>query len=252
MMISFDTLSLYIMICILAPIIGAFTILFLFVFEKRLDTLTTIANKNALEKELQKSKYDILSHKIEPHFFFNALNVILGLARLDRKEDLIRSIEMFSQIMKRKYTDDQSLSTIKDELEYTKAYLEIQKMRMNERLSVKEDIDPNILMLKIPTYVIQTITENCFKHSFEKYAGLAEMMIKIEGKEDRIILTISNAKQQQQIEHERNDMKSADVGIGLENIKERLKLLYPNEHASLEIYDEVDHTTTVMKWPIQH
>lgn len=251
MMISFDTLSLYIMICILAPILGAFTILFLFVFEKRLDTLTTIANKNALEKELQKSKYDILSHKIEPHFFFNALNVILGLARLDRKEDLVRSIEMFSQIMKRKYKEDQPLSTIKDELEYTKAYLEIQKVRMSERLLVKEEIDSNTLKLKIPTYVIQTITENCFKHSFEKYEGLAEMTIKIEKREDRIILMISNSKQQQQIDQERKHMKNKEVGIGLENIKERLKLLYPNENASLEIYDEIDHTTTVMNWPIQ-
>lgn len=251
MMISFDTLSLYIMICILAPILGAFTILFLFIFEKRLDALTTIANKNALEKELQKSKYDILSHKIEPHFFFNVLNVILGLARLDRKEDLIHSIEMFSQIMKKKYKEDEPLSTIEDELEYTRAYLDIQKIRMSDRLQIKEYIDPHTLHLKIPTYVIQTITENCFKHSFEKFEGLAKMSIHIQENDGQVVLAISNIKQKQQIEYEKDKITKDEAGIGLENIRERLKILYPNGRTSLEVYDEIDCTTTTMKWPKQ-
>src|SRR5699024_2524743 len=222
-MISIETLSLYIMICVLAPLIGAFTILFLFIFEKRLEVLETQANKFALERELQKSKYDILSQKIQPHFFFNTLNVILSLARLDRKADLIRSIETLAQFMKRKYKTNASLATIDEELTYTNYYLEIQKLRFGERLSVQMDIEPGISHILMPTYAIQTLDENCFKHSFENIEGNVQLKISVETDTENVKLQVWNSKGEKELTHKAIS-SDKNRGIGLGNIRSRLDL----------------------------
>ncbi|WHX25638.1 histidine kinase [Virgibacillus halodenitrificans] len=250
-MISIETLSFFIMICVLAPLVGAFTILFLLIFEKRFEALESQANKLALEKELQQSKYDILSQKIQPHFFFNTLNVILGLARLDRKTELIRSIETLAKFMKRNYKVDNSLATVDEELTYTSYYLDIQTLRMGERLTIKKQIDQDLLQILIPSYVIQTLTENCFKHSFEKLEGPAILEISLHRSLDgKAELCVWNSKH---IKPEIEQLSSGEElkkGIGLENIRERLALLYPEGGAELTLEDSRDGTAVTMKWPI--
>lgn len=252
-MISMETLSFYIVICVLAPLIGAFTILFLFLFEKRLEALETHANQLVLEKELQTSKYDILSQKIQPHFFFNTLNMILSLARLDRKKELISSIETLAKFMKRKYMMDDSLATILDELTYTNYYLDIQKLRLGERLSIHTDLDPVAYTALIPPYVIQTLTENCFKHSFEKYEGRAELSISIRTKQDKVVLDVWNNKMTGETKFKSQAaVNPVTNGIGLQNIRDRMRLLYPENSTSLTLHDETDGTRVRMMWPLQY
>jgi two-component system, LytTR family, sensor histidine kinase AlgZ len=98
-MLTIEAFSIYIMLCVLAPLLGAFTLLFLFIFEKRIDILENQKREIALERELQTALYNQLNQEIQPHFFFNTLNSILSLARLDRKTELIRSIETLSKLL---------------------------------------------------------------------------------------------------------------------------------------------------------
>lgn len=251
-MISIETLSLYIMICVLAPLIGAFTILFLFIFEKRFESLETQANKLALEKELQASKYEILSQKIQPHFFFNTLNMILSLARLDRKQELIRSIETLTVFLRRKYTVDDTLTTIREEITYTQHYLDIQKLRLGPRLVINIDVDPEANAVLIPSYVIQTLTENCFKHSFEQKEGEARLDIFVRTAEQEIQLEVWNNKKQESEAADGAKAGKKNAGIGLENIRERLQLLYPAQGAKLSLHEYRDNTLVRMTWPIQY
>ncbi|WP_330949058.1 sensor histidine kinase [Virgibacillus sp. MG-45] len=249
-MISHETLSLYITICVLAPLIGAFTILFLFIFEKKMEALETQTNKLVLEQELQKSKFEILSQKIQPHFFFNTLNIITGLARLNRKTELIHAVETLSKFLKRKYVISSSLATIEEELLYTKYYLDIQKLRFGDRLHVTIDAHPDTLPMMIPTFVIQTFTENCFKHSFEKYEGKAQLIITIKPYSETIQLEVWNSKGSMPTQR-LPELADEKKGIGLKNIKDRLHLLYPNNTIQLKLFDNSDGTKVFMEWPIQ-
>lgn len=86
-MISLESFSIYIILCVLAPLIGAFTLLFLFIFEKRIDLIEKEKKEIAIERELQMALYNQLNQEIQPHFLFNTLNSILSLARLDRKKN---------------------------------------------------------------------------------------------------------------------------------------------------------------------
>lgn len=250
-MITMESLSFYIVICILAPLIGAFTILFLFFFEKQFESLENQTRQLALEKELQTTKYDILSQKIQPHFFFNTLNIILSLARLERKNELIHSIETLAKFMKRKYTSDHSLATVEEEMNYTNYYLDIQKLRFTKRLFIDIEIEEQLSEALIPAYVIQTLTENCFKHSFEKYSGEAHLKIDMTLQTDTVFLSVWNNKMSGSTEYmSEENVEVESTGIGLSNIRERLLLLYPLGNPSLTLLDDHYGTTVIMKWPL--
>ncbi len=243
-MLSIDTFSLYIMLCVLAPLLGAFTLLFLFIFEKRIDLLEKQKREIALERELHTALYNQLNQEIEPHFFFNTLNSILSLARLDRKTDLIHSIEALSKLLKFKYQANAPFFTIAEELEYINHYLEIQKIRFRDRLHFEISSDPIVVDAVIIPFLIQTLVENAFKHSFEKYVGEAFLKIGIEKKENAVHIKVWNNS------FNNEDMHSHERGLGLENIAKRLELLFPNDNPSVTLSNSENGTTVLAIFPI--
>ncbi|MFO1444519.1 histidine kinase [Bacillus sp. Bva_UNVM-123] len=243
-MLSIDTFSLYIMLCVLAPLLGAFTLLFLFIFEKRIDLLEKQTREIALERELQTALYNQLNQEIEPHFFFNTLNSILSLARLDRKTDLIHSIEALSKLLKFKYQASNRLFTIEEELTYVNYYLDIQKIRFRNRLHFEISTDPMITEAVIIPFLIQTLIENAFKHAFEKYAGEAFLKIVIEKEENTVQINVWNNS------FNDDEELSDERGLGLENIAKRLKLLFPNDSPSVALSSSENGTTVLASFPI--
>lgn len=245
-MLSLDDFSLYIMLCILSPLLGAFTLSFIMIFEKKIDVLQKEASLITLEKELQSAQYHQLNQQIQPHFFFNALNTILSLARLDRKKDLIHAIEVLSNYFKYKYKTNCSLIPLKDELQYMNDYLTIQNLRFGSRLIVKQNIDEDCLDALSPPFLLQTLVENCFKHSFEKNLGYAELTVKINKMGANVSVEVWN-----------NENSSSSIyttngdGFGLMNLKKRLHLLFPHEEVFL-ILDEKDNgTSAIVSWPLK-
>lgn len=243
-MLTIEAFSLYIMICVLAPLIGAFTLLFLFVFEKRIDLIEKEKNEIALENELQKARYNQLNQEIQPHFFFNTMNSILSLARLERKQELIHSIETFSKLLKHKYKTNSTFITIEDELSYVVSYLDIQKIRFRDRLDYHIITEPPVQQAITLPFLIQTLVENAFKHSFEKKAGKAKLTITVAQEGQAIIITVTNSLPNE------GDSASPDTGIGLSNISKRLDLLFPNEDKSVDITHSADCTTVKVTFPL--
>ena len=243
-MFSIDAFSLYIMLCVLAPLLGAFTLLFLFIFEKRIDLLEKQAREIALERELQTALYNQLNQEIQPHFFFNTLNSILSLARLDRKSELIRSIETLSRLLKFKYQTNSPFITIDEELSYINYYLEIQKIRFRDRLHYEIILEPSVGQAVIIPFLIQTFVENAFKHSFEKFPGPAYLKIMIEKKDKEVQITVWNNSA------DNNKDLSDHGGLGLENIAKRLKLLFSPEHTSIKLRTAQDGTSVQAHFPL--
>jgi two-component system, LytTR family, sensor histidine kinase AlgZ len=241
-MITIEPFSIYIMICVLAPLLGAFTLLFLFIFEKRIDLLEKQTREIALERELQTALYNQLNQEIQPHFFFNTLNSILSLARLDRKKELIRSIETLSKLLKFKYQTSDTFISIAKELTYIGYYLEIQKTRFRDRLHFQIMTDSEITNAIIIPFLIQTLVENAFKHSFEKYPGEANLKINICKVESEVHVNVWNSSigipEQSKV-----------GGLGLENIGKRLELLFPNESTSIKLTTEENGTSVLVIFP---
>jgi sensor histidine kinase YesM len=245
-MVTNDAFSLYIMICILAPLLGAFTLLFLIIFEKRIDILKKQTREIALERELQTALYNQLNQEIQPHFFFNTLNSILSLARLDRKAELITSIETLSKLLKYKYQKNESIITIEEELNYTGYYLEIQKIRFRDRFMFHISIEPDVTHAVIIPFMIQTFVENAFKHSFEKIPGEAILKINIAKMNQVVHLSVWNNSTNLAHEFQQNV-----GGLGIGNIEKRLNLLFPNEQTSIRLSSTGDGTTVLALFPFK-
>ncbi|WP_225435377.1 sensor histidine kinase [Bacillus aerolatus] len=197
----------------------------------------------ALERELQTALYNQLNKEIQPHFFFNTLNSILSLARLDRKTELIRSIETLSKLLKFKYQTNNTFITIEEELTYINYYLEIQKTRFRERLQYEISTDPKVNKAVIIPFLIQTLVENAFKHSFEKKIGDALLKIEVIKIEQAIHVTVWNNLP------DHLDEKLGKGGLGLGNIIKRLDLLFPNDETSVQLTNSEDGTTVIAIFP---
>jgi sensor histidine kinase YesM len=243
---------LFILLFILAPIIGAIALLFLFIFEKRIDLLENRNLKIELEKELQQALYNQLNQQIQPHFLFNTLNVILSLARLNRTKELVRALEVLSQFLKFKYKSTEPLISLAREIQYTEQYLEIQKLRFGDRLRIQLDCASDLLTASIPPFVLQTLVENAFKHGLERKMGEATIEIRISRLNDNCLLTVYDngssvlTADDSEIETEQLHEKS---GHGLDNIRRRLHLCF-GEHAYLEIAPVAEGGTRVtVGWP---
>lgn len=140
-MLQLDTFNMFIMICIMTPIISTMLLGFIAIFEKQIDSLKEEKRRLELEKDLQAVNLMKLNQQIKPHFFFNTLNIILGLARLNRKDDLVRATESLAQFLKFHYKDTNTLIPISDELNLIHHYYIIQKYRFGDRLQLIIDIE---------------------------------------------------------------------------------------------------------------
>lgn len=246
-MINYETFTVLITFFVLAPILGAFTLMFLFIFEKRIDLLENKNKKIALEKSLQQAIYNQLNQQIEPHFLFNTLNALLSLARLNRKEELVQSIESLSLYFKFKYQTTGPLISLQEELTYTEHYIAIQKLRFGSRLDVQIECEDDLMQVAIPPFVLQTLVENAFKHGLEKKIGPALLSILCSERQGSSVqLQVKDNGMQLDTT---STWKPAADGHGLDNIKQRLKLLY-EDRAQLDMAFGGDKGSTVtVVWP---
>ncbi len=109
------------------------------------------------------SELKLLQAQVNPHFLFNALNTIIAVLRrdADRARDLLVQL---SHLFRKNLKRSAELSTLEEELEHVGAYLEIEKARFEGRIVVETDVDPALLGLRIPTFTLQPLVENAFKH----------------------------------------------------------------------------------------
>jgi two-component system, LytTR family, sensor histidine kinase AlgZ len=245
-MITQESFSFYIMLSVLAPIIGAFSLLFLFLFEKRLDQLEKEKNELLLKQELQEAKYNQLNQQIQPHFFFNTLNVILSLARLNRKEELISAIEVLSKYFKFKYKQTDPLITMEEEIQYTQYYLDIQRLRFRDRLDVVWSVEESCKASLVPPYLLQTLVENAFKHGLEKHPGQGKLIIILNEQRNKVYLEVWNSSS---TDLDALETQKDDRGIGLHNIQKRLQMLFPKEEILIQLNEEAKGTSVQIFWP---
>jgi two-component system LytT family sensor kinase len=172
---------------------------------------------------LLRARMDALSSQINPHFLFNTLNTVTALIRVD--PDTARGVVLkLSNILRRLLRKHETFVPLREELSFIDDYLDIEVARFGEdNLDIVKEIAEETLETFIPSMLLQPIVENSLKH------GLAP---KLEG--GRIFLRTSNRDGRLHIEIEDNGVGISEEkmphvyveGIGLSNVRERLKVLY--------------------------
>jgi len=172
---------------------------------------------------LLRARMDALASQINPHFLFNTLNTVTALIRVD--PDTARGVVLkLSNILRRLLRKHETFVPLREELSFIDDYLDIEVARFGEdNLDIVKEIDERTLDTFIPSMLLQPIVENSLKH------GLAP---KLEG--GRIYLRTSNSNGRLHIEIEDNGVGISEEkmphvyveGIGLSNVRERLRVLY--------------------------
>ncbi|WP_407533096.1 sensor histidine kinase [Elizabethkingia anophelis] len=176
-------------------------------------------NHEKLMKEKAELELHALKSRLNPHFLFNTLNNIYSLSLLDSEktsESISRLSDILDYIL---YKGQGRMVTVSDELTIVNHYIELEKLRYDERLKLNLQTQlnsPNI----IPPLIYLSLVENAFKHGAGKMTDGTEINIDIKTTPEESVLRIENTCPE--------SMESNNKGIGLDNIKEQLKLYYNN------------------------
>jgi two-component system LytT family sensor kinase len=204
------------------------------------------------EFHLNKSRLAVLSSKINPHFLFNTLNTIAAAIRLDPK--IAREIVFkLSEIMRYILNSENEFKPVQDEINFIQNYLSIETMRFGEdRLSVIIDTEKETSEEDIPTMLIQPIVENAVKHGLSPLTDRrGEIRIKtykqkLDDGEYIVVEVIDNG-----VGMVVNESRMFERGIGLANVRDRLRLLY-GKKGELAFSSLLGSGTTVtIKMPLE-
>jgi len=164
---------------------------------------------------LVQSELKLLQAQVNPHFLFNSLNTIIAVLRIDavRCKDLLIHLSNFFRKNLKRAND---LSTLAEELDHVNSYLQIEKARYDDRLAVEIDIDPSLLKMILPTFTLQPLVENAFKHGISHTMGQGIARIKAFRTDGRAFIEIEDNAG---VFHE----KEMEDGHGIKIVDKRLK-----------------------------
>ena len=186
--------------------------------ERRRNEQTT-AKETITEKELAVAKLGLLHAQVEPHFLYNTLGSAKYLIKIDpeRAEVMLDNLILYLRHSLPRTED--SLSTLGEELERARAYLEILQIRMGGRLQSRVEVPDALKSLPFPTMMLQTLVENSIKHGLEPKSGGGTIWILARSNEHGVAVTVAD-------DGCGFGTATAGTGIGLKNVRERLKLAY--------------------------
>ena len=186
--------------------------------------LDELENKKLAEEKVA-AELSFLKSQVHPHFLFNTLNNLyaLTLIKSDKTPDIVLKLSDLLDYMI--YNSNEEFVSLAKELEILEGYIELEKMRYNERLNLQFTVKGEVDGHRIAPLILLPFIENSFKHGASK--DRTNPLIRIELVIDPGFLTL---KVINTIPSDKTEDDSVARGIGLKNVKRRLELIYPGEH----------------------
>lgn len=184
----------------------------------------------ALEKENLEQQLEYLRYQINPHFFMNTLNNIHALVDIDPEKAKDTILELSKMMRFVLYEGDKKGVPLSREFEFIRHYIELMKLRYTDKVKISVELPKELDDSQIPPLILITFIENAFKHGISyQHESFIDILVDIE--QGRLRFMCSNSKAVKP-----NEEKG---GVGLQNVKQRLNLLYDNNY-TLNIQDEAD------------
>jgi two-component system sensor histidine kinase AlgZ len=196
-----------------------------------------------LHQESLTAELNLLKSQINPHFFFNTLNNLYGLAvnKSDLTQDVIYKL---SQMMRFTiYDGRKDTVSVNDEIAYLDNFIELNQIRHNSTLDINftKNIDDG--EQRIPPLLFINLLENAFKHGVDTQTEHQKISFSLTTSKAGISFSISNNFNEQVLLQ--NKKKRGAGGLGIENLKRRLALLFPNKHGYQVTSTSDSYTTQV-------
>jgi len=172
-----------------------------------------------LSSRQQKSELALLRYQVQPHFLFNALSAVMAVSdNKEKVEELTQSLADYLRFSLRKRNDD--YSPLGEELEAMENYLQVEKIRFEEKLRFRIDADQEARVFVVPRQLVQPLLENAIKYGQQTSPMPLSIRIEAQLTGDRLHLTVENTGSWVE------PSASSGMGIGISNLRRRLQLLY--------------------------
>ncbi|MBQ8857341.1 MAG: histidine kinase [Lachnospiraceae bacterium] len=201
------------------------------------------------ERRLEAMKLEVLKNQVNPHFLFNTLNVIGGMAMLENAKTTEKMIMALSNLFRYNLKNPNPEAILSQELNVVKDYMYIQQMRFGERLSysVKCELDENTVL--IPTFTFQPLVENAIIHGLAPKEEGGRINVRLWETESEILITFHDTgvgMSKEKLENLKKRLADGMINgdsIGVGNVYRRFKIMYPE--GRFEIYSRETKGTLI-------
>jgi hypothetical protein len=218
--------------------------------DEKVRTAQHAAEHEAMERQLVQARLQVLQAQVEPHFLFNTLAAIDYLIETDPRRGSQMQKALITYLRGALPQMRQESSTLGRELRLIKSFLELIKMRMEDRLDVEFQVPQGTESAEFPPMMLQSLVENAIKHGIEP---------KPEGGKVTVAARIQNGQLWVEVKDtgvgipntDRLESATSGTGLGLQNIRERLAMLYPGKSRLILMSDDTQGTTVKIVVPYQ-
>lgn len=197
-----------------------------------------IIDQRNLEQQMEYLKY-----QVNPHFFMNTLNNIHALVDIDPERAKTTIVELSKMMRHILYEGSKKLIPLTREMEFLNLYVQLMRLRYTRKVHINVDVPPQLPELKLPPLMLIIFVENAFKHGISyREESFIDIKLRVENK--RLLFSCCNSKPTQV---QRTNEKG---GMGLQNVRQRLELLYDDDY-TLDISDDEKTYEVKLDIPMQ-
>lgn len=197
----------------------------------------------ALKALLNESELKMLKSQIDPHFIFNSLNSIsaLTVATPEKAREMVIKLSGFLRYSIGK--DSKEMNPLGEELEHARLYLDIEKVRFGEKLETVIEVEEDCLVVMVPNLILQPLFENAIKYGVYESIGQVTITLTCQSVDGFLLVRISN-------NFDPESIPKKGEGIGLNNIRKRLLLVY-GRNDLLQVEKKEDTFSVTLKFPMK-
>ena len=193
-----------------------------------------------LEKQNLEQQLEYLRYQINPHFFMNTLNNIHALVDIDPAKAQETIVELSKMMRFVLYEGDKQMVPLSREFDFIRTYIKLMQLRYTDKVKITVDLPDNVSDKNIPPLLFISFIENAFKHGVS-YQHESFIEVKVNVEDNRLHFLCRNSKAEIP-----NQEKG---GVGLANVRKRLRLLYEN-NCTLSIHDDADRYSVELNIPL--
>ena len=201
---------------------------------------TETAESESLKRQVAEARMAALQAQVEPHFLFNTLASIDHLIETDPPRASVMQKNLITYLRATLHKMREGATTLGREADLITAYLEILKVRMEDRLSVRVDVPQGLRSATFPPMMLQSLVENAIKHGLEPCPDAATLTVSAEINDGALRVRVADTG----VGYDPINSGTRGTGLGLANIRERLEMMY-GQSAHLDISSQQPRGTVV-------
>jgi two-component system, LytTR family, sensor kinase len=187
--------------------------------DRELEAARLAVRAAQLETSVTEARLSALRMELNPHFLFNSLNSVAGLVRRREHDKAVQVLATLGELLRVTLGQKEQEVPLEMEMDFLRRYLEIERVRYVDRLTVEEDVPAALLPLPVPSLVLQPLVENAVRYGVARQRGPGTVRIGARREGDQLVLEVADSGPGP-------DGTVRGTGVGLANTRERLAQLY--------------------------